>query len=74
MLKLASFTLLAILLSGCTHELSPVQLDSNPVRGIDLIETLCLNGVEYYLYTDTNRGGLAVVIDKDTLQPKLCSL
>lgn len=74
MLKLASFTLLAILLSGCKPSMSPVQIDTNPVRGVDSIETVCLNGVEYYFYAKGHKAGLAVVIDKDTLQPKLCSL
>lgn len=74
MLKLTSFTLLAVLLSGCTPSTASVKIDTNLDGKKNSIQTICLNGVEYYLYDYVNRGGLAVVIDKNTLQPKLCLL
>ena len=75
-MKKIILTLLAVtLLTACESSLKNVSKGAgNAVLGVSSIEELCLNGVSYYFYFRGNKVGMAVNINKDTLNPELCEL
>ena len=67
------FTIMFIFITGCSDPLEAERTTTKPTKS-DKMSELCLNGVSYYYYERGYRGALAVRIDRETLQPKLCEL
>lgn len=66
--------LIALLCVGCSGKYPPATSTNIDASDWDErnFEEVCLSGIYYYLRAPNFRGYMAVVIDRETLKPKLC--
>lgn len=69
-MKILLVVLAVFVLAGCKIDNRVDRSDNWSERDF---ETVCLDGVEYYMRADNKRGYLAVRIDRETRMPSLCN-